>query len=331
MSSCTYSRFKLLTFLIVCITSQGCYRSPGVWKNEEINGNVRADFHARTDELITYIKYNQIKRVKGVLSRELNSNNYTEPLVEHLSNRFKDDNYRLWEEYYLVSKYIDADTVKSGVTGINKYNMVFSQPPHEMYITFFLPGKKQNSYLISIIWSKLDYGWRVTGLSAEPYTKNGYTGPELYNLAKDAYNKGDLIDALLKAQLAGTCMNPMAEWQYPDADSLADFSGRLIALANEKYRFPFVLDQIPTKPKIFRVFNQDNDEGWFPMVDYISTIKLKDEAAIRKENEQIRKIIGTVMPGIDKGKKYVQYSAFNELPSVKREVDRVEMTDTLKK
>jgi len=221
--------------------------------------------------------------------------------------------------------------VKSGGKGINKYSLQFSQPPHEMYISFYLPKNKQNSYLISIIWSKLNYGWRVTGLSAEPYTRNGYTGPELYNLSKDAYNKGRLIDALLKAQLAGTCMNPIPEWQYPETDSVADFTSRLITLANEKYKFPFVLSQIPTKPKIFRVFNQDNDEGWFPMVHYLSSIKLKDEAAIRKENVQVRKVIGAVMPGIDLDNKYVQYSAFNELPSVKREVDRVEMTDTLKR
>ena len=330
MSSHVGPRFKSFAFFVVLIILQGCYQSPGEWKNEEINGNVRADFHARIDELITYIKYDQIKHVKGLLSRELNSDNYTEQLVEHLSNRFKDDNYQLWEEYYIVNKYVDADTVKRGGKYINKYNLVFSQPAHEMYISFFLPKKTQNSYLISIIWSKLNYGWRVTGLSAEPYTKNGYTGPELYNLAKVAYNKGYLIDALLKAQLAGTCMNPISEWQYPDADSLSDFSGRLIAVANEKYKFPFVLNAVPTKPKIFRVFNQDNDEGWFPMVHYLSSIKLKNEAAIRMENAQIRKVIGKIMPGIDRDKKYVQYSAFNELPSIKREVDRVEMTDTLK-
>jgi hypothetical protein len=323
-------RFKLFVFFVVLIILEGCSSDPGVWKNEQINGNVRADFHARINELITYVKLNQIKRVKGVLSRELNSDNYTETLVEHLSNRFKDDNYQLWEEFYLVNKYIDADTVKSGGKGISKYNLVFGQPAPEMYISFFLPKKSQNSYLISIIWSKLNYGWRVTGLSAEPYTRNGYTGPELYNLAKDAYNKGHLIDALLKAQLAGTCMNPIPEWQYPDTDSLSDFTGRLIGLANEKYKFPFVLNQVPTKPKIFRVFNRDNDEGWFPMVHYLSSIKLKDEVAIRRENAQVRKIIGTVMPGIDQDKKYVQYSAFNQLPSVKREVYRVEMTDTLK-
>lgn len=67
------------------------------------------------------------------------------------------------------------------------------------------------------------------------------------------------------------------------------------------------------------------------MVDYLSSIKLKDEAAIRKENAQVRKIIGTILPGIDLDRKYVQYSAFNQMPSAKREVDRVEMTDTLKR
>lgn len=228
MSPYTHPRFKFFSFFVLLLISQGCYRSPGVWKNEEISSGVRADFHNRTNELIGFIKLNQVKKVKGVLSRELNADNYTESLVEHLGNRFNDDKYQLWEEFHLVSKFIDADTIKTGGKGINKYSLVFNQPPHEMYISFFLPKKCQNSYLISIIWSNLNYGWRVTGLSAEPYARNGYTGPELYNLAKEAYNKGRLIDALLKAQLAGTCMNPIPEFQYPDADSLADFTTRLI-------------------------------------------------------------------------------------------------------
>lgn len=123
----------------------------------------------------------------------------------------------------------------------------------------------------------------------------------------------------------------LSRYKYPDEDSLYDFYSRVIALANDKYKFPFVLNEVPGRPKIFKVFNQVSDEGSSPMVHYLTSIKLKNEAAIRRENAQIRQVIGRVMPAIDQNKKYVLYSAFNELPSINREVDRVEMTDTLKK
>jgi len=321
---------KLFLFLTLLFILPGCYRSSGEWKNEQINGDVRADFHARLEELITVIKFNQIKRVRAILSRELNSDDYTESLVDHLSNRFNDDNYSLFDEYHIISKFTDDDTVKATGYDINRYGLIYPQPAHEMYVAFYLPKKMKNAWLISIIYSKLDYGWRVTSLDAEHYTINGKTGPELFNIAKDDFNKGYLIDAVNTAAMAESCIKPAPGWQYPDQDNLHDFYGRIVALANDKFKFPLVLNEVPTKPKIFRVFNQANDEGSFPMVHYLSSIKLKEEAAIRRENAQIRKVIGKIMPGIDKNKKYVQYSAFNELPSAKREVDRVEMTDTLK-
>jgi hypothetical protein len=327
----TRSRYPLispLSFLLFLIL-QGCTSEPGIWKNKKIQSGVRADFHARNEELIGYIKLNQVKRVKAMLSRELSHDNSTEVLIEHLSNRFNDNKYQLFDEYYMVNKYIDADTVKAAKAGLNAYSLTFQNPAHEMYISMFLPKDGENKYLISVVYSKLNYGWRITGLEAEPYSFNGETCPELFNRAKTAYNKGYLIDAVNTTALAVTCRQPISVWQYAVQDSIGDFYTRILALANEKYRFPYVLNELPTKPRIFRVFNQTDGRGSFPMVHYLTSIPLKDTIALKKENAQIRKIIGKIMPGIDKDKKYVLYSAFNEKPVSYREVDRFEMTDKL--
>ena len=321
---------NILVFLSLFFILPGCTSEPGVWKNEKINGGVKADFHARNEELIGYIKLNQVKRVKAMLSRELSHDNSTEALIEHLSNRFNDNKYQLLDEYYLVNKYIDADTIKASGTGINAYSLTWSQPAQEMYISMFIPKDGENKHLISIVYSKLDYGWRITGLEVEPYSFNGETCPELFNRAKAAYNKGYLIDAVNTAALAVTCRQPMSVWQYAVQDSLGDFYNRILGLANEKYHFPYVLTEVPAKPRIFRVFNQIDERGAFPMVHYLTSIPLKDTVALKKENAQVRKVIGEIMPGIDKDKKYVFYAAFNERPSSRREVDRFEMIDKLR-
>jgi len=330
MKPCTLHPLNSLIFLSLIFIFQGCTSEPGVWKNEKINANIRADFHSRNEEIIGDIKLNQIKKVKLFLSPELNQDNSTESLVEHLSNRLNDNKYQLLDEYYLVNKYIDADTVKTAGAGINSYSLIFPEPAREMYVSMYLPKDGENKYLISVVYSKLNYGWRVTGLEAEPYTFNGETSPELFNRAKAAYNKGYLIDAVNTAALAVTCIRPMSGWQYAAQDSLQDFYNRILALANEKYSFPYVLKEVPTKPRMFRVFNQTDERGSFPMIQYLTSIPLKDTIALKKENAQIRKIIGRVMPGIDKDKKYVLYSAFNQKPVSTREVERFEMTDKWK-
>jgi hypothetical protein len=87
---------------------------------------------------------------------------------------------------------------------------------------------------------------------------------------------------------------------------------------------------VPTHPRIFSISTQTTPDGVFPLVYYMSSIKLKDTAALRKENEIIKKVTGKVIPGIDKDKKYVFYDAYNEWPRSDRSVDRYDMTDKLK-
>jgi len=303
---------------------------PGVWKNGKIAAGKRSDFHELTDDALNWLKANNFKRMKFIMSKELNQDRYTEQTIEHISNYLNDNKYALFDEYYIVNKYNDVDTVNSDNNNINHYMLQYHNPQREMYIAFFLPATAANKWMISLVYSKFDYGWKISELDVGPYTFNGKTGPELYKLAKDNYSKNYLIDAVNNTALANTCMAPVDIWQYGAEDSLHTFYGQIINEANDKYKFPYTLNAISTKPRIIRVFNQTNKEGSFPMVHYLSSINLKDTDAIKNENEQIRKVIGNIMPGLDKDKKYVYYSAFNVKPRSDKEVDRFEMTDKLK-
>jgi len=63
-----------------------------------------------------------------------------------------------------------------------------------MYLSFFIPRTGDNKYMISVIYAKYDYGWKISKLDLAPYTINGKTAPELYNLAKEKSGKNYLID-----------------------------------------------------------------------------------------------------------------------------------------
>lgn len=321
---------KLITLLLLLFILQSCVDKPGVWKNEKIAAGKRSDFHELTTDALYWLKANKFKRMKFIMSKELNQNSYTERTIEHISNYLNDNKYSLFSEYYIINKSRDADTIKSADNGINSYSLVYHNAEKEMYMAFFLPKTGKNKYLISLVYSKFNYGWKISELDVGSFTYNGKTGPELFKLAKEEYSKGYLIDAVNNAALANSCMAPIDIWRYPVEDDLHTFYGQIINEANEQYKFPFTLNAVPTKPRIIRVFNQTNDEGTFPMVHYLSAINLKDTNAIKNENLQVRKVMGKVMPGIDKDKKYVYYDAFNEKPRYDKEVDRFEMTEKLK-
>jgi hypothetical protein len=57
------------------------------------------------------------------------------------------------------------------------------------------------------------------------------------------------------------------------------------------------------------------------MVAYLSKINLKDTVALKNENEELKKVIVNIFPGIEKGKKYVFFQAYNEIPNGKTPVN----------
>ncbi len=99
--------------------------------------------------------------------------------------------------------------------------------------------------------------------------------------------------------------------------------------ANTNYVFPLTLENIDTKPKLFRITPEMINEGFFPMVSYLSAINLKDTAALKIENKKIKKEVYKLFKGIDKDKKYVFYKVFNEIPDGKNAVEHYGFVDQL--
>lgn len=321
---------KLPAFLLV-IFLQSCEPTvPGSWKNENIDKSNREKFHKLNDELFKLLKVNDEKQLENIMSKDFIENNYKSRLIELVSNRVKTADYNLLDEYYAVNRYKDIDTIKTGTTGINSYTLTYLGATHEMYMAFFVPRNITNKYMITAIYCKYDYGWKLTQLELNQYTINGKTAPELYQQAKESYNKNYLIDALNISASAFSCTRPSGIWKYDHEDEFTSFYNMLLKKSGEQYKFPVTIKQVTTQPRIFRIFNQTTPDGDFPMIYYLSSIKLKDTSAIRRENENIKKVIGRTLPGIDKDKKYVLYSAFNELPSGIKTVEHVDMSTRLK-
>jgi hypothetical protein len=219
-------------------------------------------------------------------------------------------------------KITDAKT-----NNINNYKITYEALAREMYMVFFVPKSIPNKYMISAQYCKFDYGWKLTALEVEPYTINGMTAPELFEEAKVKLSKKYVIDAMNDIQNALLCAKPFEGWEYTKTTGMDTLHDDLIDILNKKYVYPFTLTQLSTRPQVFSITTQSTPEGVFPAIYYKSNIKLTNIAGLKKENEEIKKLIGKLMPGIDKEKKYVYYDVYNEWPRYDRSVDRYEIID----
>ena len=320
---------KLSGILCLFLILQSCTENAGVWKNGQISEGKREDFHNQNNEILKLLKANDRVALRAFFCKELNDENYTDRTVASISDKLTEGKYAIFDEYYVVNQYLDQDTITASGKGINSYGLVYPGTTRDMYMVFFKQKDSENAHMISLIYAKYNYGWKISQLDVAPYSINGKTGPELFKLAQENYKNHYLIDAIDNVLLGSTCLDPGVNWQYAVKGDMHEFSEKLMNEANTIYKYPYPINGVPTEPKIIKVYNKTNDEGSFPNVCYLSKIKLADTVALKQENEQVKAVIGKIMPGIDKGKKYLYYSIYNEKPVYNRSVEHFDVMQKL--
>jgi hypothetical protein len=196
-----------------------------------------------------------------------------------------------------------------------------------MYLAYFAPKKSDNKYLISLVYAKFNYGWKIIEMGLAPYTVNGKTAPELYAIAKDQYAKKQLQAALNSVSLAQMCFKPGLYWQYPDELDAGNFYLRVKKEDSAMYHYPIVLRQVDTGPMILNIYTSKTEAGTFPMIYYMTHFELKDTTEVKKENLKVRDAVAKIMPGLKDNNKRIMYSAFNKQPTGYNEVEHFDMTE----
>lgn len=327
---------KTYYFLILFLALQSCSKpdETGSWKNDAIKPERRAEFHKLNDQLFEALKANDMEKASGFMSKELlEDEGAVKRTMELVSNSSKTGGYTLLDEFYFnADKEPGSLVISSAANGTDSYSFKYNQSitPANYVALFKVPKNAANQGLITVIYGKYNYGWKVNKLSFGEYSFNGKNAPQLYRLAKEKKAKGYLIDAVNDLAAAQQCYHPNPQWEYANEKQMNSFYYNMVMLVNSTYKFPYVIKGVSTQPKIIRINNQNLPDGMFPLVSYISTIPLRDTMALRKENESVKKVIGKVLPGINKDKKYILYAIFNGLPGGKVSNQEYDLTDNLR-
>jgi len=322
---------KIILFIIIASAVQSCSNEIGAWKNDKIKSGVRDDLHQLDDQAFKYLYAYNTKKLGELQSQGMIDDRTADAIIQRVSHELRQDSFVRVDEYYTVNKYMTTDTIEALNEGINSHRLVYPGLSQEMYISIYLPQSKAlpNKSMITAIYSRYDYGWKLTTLNLGQYAINGKTAPELHKMAAADYNKGNLASAVDFMDMARRCFRPSDYWIYKNEDMMSDFATHISEESAKKYLFPFPIRQVSTEPLVIGVFSNTTSEGTFPVIAYQSKIKLANKAALDKEQQDIKKVIGNIMPGIDKNRKYLIYAAYNELPVSTKNVPRYEVKDKL--
>lgn len=327
----------ILTIFLTVLTFQSCNLGVGTnatWKNENINQEKKEQIKILNDRLFTAITSNDVSTVKSLMSDNLieKADKDLEQIINQVSSSFQSDSYKVLHEYNVHNSKANMNTtLPSGLSNDDDYVLNYQALNKETYVSLLLPTGLENDLLITVVYGNYKNQWKINILQFGQYSLFGKIAPEYYKLAKESYEKSHLIDAVNYIGLSLECLRPAANevFKYRLEKEIDEFNEKIMDEIYSKFTFPLALDHINSKPKVFRIYPQITDEGFFPMVCYLSDINLKDTTMLKSENEKVKIEVGKLFTGIDKDKKYVFYSVFNELPNDNKLVERYGFVDQL--
>ncbi len=302
----------------------GCSVGSGNW-NDHINKTEREKIKVLNSKIIDAIAENNPAKLKEIFSDELEKKAGSEvgKFIETVHEKFKPKDYSILDEYLENSSAIGTTgVIMKSVSGENDYKISYPVLTKDTYISLLINKGSAKCELVTCIYGKYGSDWKLTVLKIGDYSFFGKTAIDFYRQAKANYEKGNLIDAaddILMIKQTATPADDM--FHYQNADTMAAFANKVLAEVNAKFIFPMKVEQLKTTPQILNFSPTPMAEGIFPTVGYFSKINLNDTVALKKENNELKKVIGTIFPGIDKEKKYVFFKAYNEIPNGKTPVE----------
>jgi hypothetical protein len=310
--------------ILLILLLQGCgYKSTvyGTWKNDHINFDKRAELEFLNHKLINCIKYNDVVGVKSIMSDTLKkiAGSNIDSLVTGVSSAFLTDQYTVLDEYNVhnlatgVSNSLHANTGSD-----NDYTIDYVAFNREMYVSLLLVSDLTGDILVTAIYGNYDGKWEINVLQVGRYRIFNKTAIDYYKAAKGYYGKSCFIDAADNLFIANRFLKPAHEFfHFKKEKEVEEFYNKVVSETSVKYPLPLALENIPGKPKIFNIYPQLFEGEYFPMIRYLSSIRIDDSIQLTRENEKVQIEVKKIFTGIGGNKKITMYEAFNKMPDDK--------------
>jgi hypothetical protein len=321
-----YLPILFLVFVLNVLT--GCHvGTSGTWRNSRIDPDVKNKIDVLNKKLFDGLLSGDVAGVKSLMAPQLVEmvNTKLDTLIFTFKGAYSNKNisYDLLDEYYTKNTTTQVpNTAFPENKSSNSYKLTYTAMNEAMYVSILKTKGTNESCGILAIYGKYEDNWKLNILQIGNISILGKTSPDFYNAAQINYKNGNLIDATDDITMARQLANPFNEYLiYDNIDEMKALYNKVITEANSKYKMPFAITSIDKQPQIFSIspqyINDVNISGIFPIIRYKTEIPLTDTIALKKENDKIQKVIGSIFKGIDQNKRFIFYQAVNQLPDGK--------------
>jgi len=297
MTSCTFSETK---------------------KDNQIDPLIKNQIHLLNSRIIDGMVEDRPDKVLAVSSDKLRERKgEIIMLAQVLKGLLKKDHFRVMNEYYQknASKKHEGMVI-SGKNGDHDYQIRYEALNKEMYVLvgYFEDARDQKCF--TFVYGKYGNDWKLNYMQAGILKIMNKDAFDWYRIAKSEYEKGYLIDALCHMGISSQLLKPANhQWQYQKEKEMEAFDQKVTHETYKKYSFPLTVNDVKTKPVIFRIYSQVIPEGYFPLILYTTTVDFNDVAKLSRECREIHDSIGKLFKGIDTNNKILLYRPMKSIPT----------------
>lgn len=204
--------------------------------------------------------------------------------------------YAKYDDYYVSGMKVEETPVLIKKTAESENSVQVVPAGKEMYVALYAgdTSAKVNS-MISLVCTKQGGNWYIAWIDISDYQYNGEDAPALYARAKAAYEKGEVMPALVLAQMTASTATPGNALYYASADAIQEFVYEVATEGLKDYPLPMSLSV--SGVTLRSVATAKTEYGVIPMFFYSSETPIANRAAIEKEATRVYRAIGKTFPG----------------------------------
>jgi hypothetical protein len=306
---------KGMCALAVCFLAFSCKPNvTGVWQNERIDAAIRDSIKIQNEKVLKAFRTNDLELLKSTWSDTALHSNIEGKAAQHLEllaqAGIRDSAYKVLGEYYALGLPGGAVYIHERLTG-GAYKLNYTALTKQSYVSLIVP-RAEHELLALLVYGKYKSGWKLNIYYLGQYSIAGRNALDYYANAKRKHENGYFIGAAIDMLLAERCLKPGGDhFHYTDEQEIRDFKEAVMNETSEKLQLPITVTQLPSKPVILSIEPYFTKDEVMPLVNYRSTISLKDTNALKKENMELRKVIATVLPTIENDNRHIYYRVYN--------------------
>ena len=316
---CMKKYVALVAVILFCC--QSCINGKGkdnVQKNDHIDADLKKTLKAMNEMVYKNLSDNNYPALSTTFSDSLKnalSPEFEQRFMPQIQRILKGRTYKVLDEFYVQSDKINDTLRISSGTGNNAYTLTIPAPTKETLISLLLTDDTLNSAMITLVHCKFDGKWKLNVIRGDDYSLNRKNAGDLYEEAQQLYKQHYLLDAINVMSVAIHCSRPAGVYfKYTIEPKMTAFNDSLTKETKAIYPFPYLVNQMGSKPQIFNLHVEMYEGRLTPMIMYKTIIGMPDTVMLKKENDEMQQKIGSIFTGMDKVNKSILYRAYNELP-----------------